>query len=110
MKINDKAWDLLPDFGERLGAAMDAARMDPQEVRRGLAELGIVLSRNHIYNLKSGVRPNPSRILLAGLAEVLDVSPAWFFSTDDVTTTAEPTDAVRMRERFYSERSADLLP
>lgn len=44
-----------------------------------LAEQGISVTANHLSNLRTGRRDNPSARLLAGLAEAFDVPYNYFF-------------------------------
>ncbi|WP_265442595.1 helix-turn-helix domain-containing protein [Flexivirga meconopsidis] len=107
MKLDESVWSLIPDFSGQLSAAMDRAGMSAREVAEALQQLGFGTSRNQINRLVAGEldrttgqrrRSNPTLILLAGLTEVLEVPPAWWFERSPEVLAAQ-------MERFYSERS-----
>ena len=55
---------------------------DRPSVCRALAEMGVGVSEDHLFNLMKGNRDNPSAVLVAGLAEVFGVPVRYFFDAN----------------------------
>lgn len=92
MNVNDETTaDELPHLAERLDHLFKTVPRSAEDRRlhtsSSVAELlqaqGISVTPNHIRNLTTGRRSNPSFILLKGLADVFHV-PLDYFANDDV--------------------------
>lgn len=85
-----------------------------EEVANSIREQGISISHTYIWQLRKGIRTNPTKRHLEGLAAFFGVSPAYFF--DD--QTAEQIDVelallAAMRDgsvRQVALRVSDLSP
>ena len=51
---------------------------------------GPTISATYIWQLRKGVRDNPTKRHLEALADFFDVSPSYFFNGDDPSTEGEP--------------------
>ena len=87
--MDDKAWELVPDFSAQLQAAMDYSGKSISDVADGLAQVGLGTHPQHIHRLLKGdllpdgtrKRANPTFVLIGAIAQVCQVPPAWFFDT-----------------------------
>lgn len=112
MNVTEQGWLLVPDFSVQLQSAMDYAGLDAKQVSDRLAAVGVESRPQNILRLLKGGdldktssvpgarrRPNPTFVLIAGLAQVCHVPVAWFFDG-----SSELHDMV---ERYGERTSAD---
>ncbi|KAA2256954.1 helix-turn-helix transcriptional regulator [Solihabitans fulvus] len=85
-----------------------------EEVAASIREQGISISHTYVWQLRKGIRTNPTKRHLEGLAAFFGVSPAYFF--DDSTSAQVDTELALLAAlrdgsvRQVALRVADLSP
>lgn len=111
MKISSEGWGLVPNFADRLSAAMDYAGLTNRQLSDHMNDLGLLgMNANHIHRILKGRadqnvegehHPNPTFIVIAAMARSCGVSVEWFFGDRDVL--------VEEQDDLYDRYAQNLL-
>ncbi|WP_265442601.1 helix-turn-helix domain-containing protein [Flexivirga meconopsidis] len=111
MRVTDECWGMVPDFSDRLAAAMDYAGLTNRQLSERLNELGLEgMNPNHVHRLLKGRsdqpesrHANPTFIVIAGMSRACGVPVQWFFSMSDSLIDEQDTLIERYAENLLAD-------